>query len=268
MPNPELDKLRSLRLFRAHRFPVLPFEVLSRETFVKQIRSFCKRLGITRFMIRTDGGINFSPSINNATLRKDQNRIGRLFAQGHTVFVMHPGNIHRNYHSVNIMRDGDLFIVEAVGPGFNAQDLNRYGFFHEQLELDTVKFSVLFRWKVSHPVYRDQVSMKVQKITIPKLQKERSYLLKHAKYTPLTRWEIDYVLSELSPLKSLARTMKTKNFVASMSFIDLGKKKPEPIFGIFTRFINLFRKLEPRIWGQVFGFDFGLHRCYLPFFCW
>ncbi len=232
--NKRLDKLDSLHALMDAGLPVLPFVILKEENFAEQIQEFLALHGLSRFMVRTDGKGKYSPSANNVAL--DQailEIIKNYFTDGYVVFVMAPGNIYRNFHSLNIMQDDGKIHVEVVGPGFLATDLNRHGLIHESLESDVVTIGFKQKSITSPDAYARDKQKKLAELGEEQCRASKSYLLQYGTYPPCSGEELDYVSSSLSKLQNAAATLAhtpAPNFVASMSFIDLGKGTNEPIF--------------------------------------
>jgi hypothetical protein len=193
-----------------------------------------KKQQLQRIMIRTDGIKKFSPSINNASLNNSLiKEIEKLFELGYVVFVMHPGNIYRNFHSLNIMRDENRLVIEVVGPGFLATDLNRDGILHECIEFNLpIMDKASRRLLTSNSEYHKQIVVKIRHLGEKKAKENKSYLLKYSKYVPLTFEEISYVKNCFPKLIKASKYLQTKskNWISSMSFLDLGKGINQPIF--------------------------------------
>jgi len=229
----KLEKIEGIKLFKKVGLPVLPFEILDRERFAIQIETFMKKQREERFMVRTAGVIpkfHGTPSINNATLPKDKQKIEEFFKLGFTVFIMPPANIHRDFHSINVMKLDEELVIEVVGAGFTATDLTRHGHAHEEIVLGPKTLEVISRRTLISPErYKLAVEKKMNEIGMTELRKERSYLLKYKEYIPLSSEELDYTKSIVPKMEKVAKGLKTKNYVASISFVDLGNGKDEPV---------------------------------------
>ena len=227
----KLEKLEGLKLFRENGIPVLSFEILSKNSFEEQIKKFMAELGVDKFMIRTDGKGRFTPSINFATLSEHVEQIKDFLNKDFTVFIMHPSQIFRNFHSLNVMKEDAEIIVEVVGPGFMATDLCRHGNIHEEIIIDANNYKVISRHILAAPVkYKKEIEIKIKALGMSVLEENRSYLLEYAEYPPLDDKALDYVKGILPKLEIVSKHLSSEKYVASMSFVDLGDGSNQPIF--------------------------------------
>lgn len=227
-----LDKLQSLKDLKKNGLPVLPYIILSRKNYIQELKGFIVELNNDRVMIRTDGKGKYSPSINNAELsEKLLNKIEEYFNKGYFVFASHPGNIYRNFHSLNILKNMNGYTIEAVGPGFIATDLNRRGAVHERVEIDKHSSVIFQKTLISKDEYLDQVKTKIKELGQIIAIDNKSYLLEHSSYVPLSIDELNYLTVCLGKLEKTSESLRhgSKTWVASMSFIDIGNGN-EPIF--------------------------------------
>jgi len=224
------DKLNGLVLMKEAGLPVLPFFILDKRGNIEgHIKKFIKDNKVNKFCVRIDDisakmGLN---SIIDATLEKDLVRIEELSSR-HVVFISHPGNIYRNLHSVNIMKDYNEIVLEAIGPGFITPDMDKKGLLHEQIVFDHNFKQLTRELIVDNKTYLLHRNTKIgSNIDIHK--KNNSMLLQYQSYLPLSSDEIEYIKSVFPVIEKVAHNMKYDKFVASLSFIELNKK-PEPIF--------------------------------------
>lgn len=231
-----LYKLHSLDCLRKNNLPTLDYLILNRQNYREQIETFLKENKISRFMVRTDGKGKFSPSVNNEQLSEETlKKIEQFFCDGYTVFVMHSGNIYKNFHSLNITKTGDKIVIEIVGPGFIATDLNRYGFIHEEYNY-SIKGNQITKHNIksNKNVYSKNRQKKIDEVGETQIKENEGYLLKYEDYLPLNETELSYVRHNITNLfqvsKDLQKHFAGNDFVASMSFVDLGDGKDEPIF--------------------------------------
>lgn len=230
MKDQKLYKLESLELLKRHNLPVLEHEILNKENFENQVKMFIKKINKDKFLIRTDGLGKFSPSVNNATLKNDSQKIKEFFEKGYTVFVMHPGSIHTNLHGLNIMKEGNEIILEIVGQGFITHDLNKWGLLHEKIILDSNSLEIKDRKIITQAKYSQAILKKMKEFPITELGEENSLLLRHKKYIPFTDKELHYVRDNFHRMESVSKDLGAENFIANMSFIDFGNGKYQPIF--------------------------------------
>jgi hypothetical protein len=230
----KLHKLDSLRAIVSVGLPLLPFEVLTQENFEEQMQDFLRKHGVPHFMVRTDGKGKFSPSMNDAELNEaTEDAIQKFFDEDYTVFIMTPGNIYRNFHSLNIMKTDGMVHVEIVGPGFIATDLNRYGFLHERFESRADILELRQKSIIAAVAYNLDRAKKIATLGSEECRAHNSYLIVHEQYVPCSHEELQYIISAFPNLQKAADALGNQyscNFVASMSFVDLGEGAPEPIF--------------------------------------
>jgi len=227
------EKFTAIKMLRDVGLPVVPFEFLSQDDFEKQIKAFLKKNNLYRFMIRTggqDSGEMASPSINNAELPRDMEKIRSFFTDGLVVMMMHPANPHRNLHNMNILKSGREVIVEIVGQGFIARDLNLWGHVHEELVFSLPNLELLERKIISPEKYQKAVQKKIEASDREELEKDRSYLLEGEDYLPATEEELDFLVKIFPNVQETAKKMGYEDFVANLSFVDLGGEKHEPVF--------------------------------------
>ena len=185
-------------------------------------------------MVRTDGIGKFSPSLNDqkysSTLVK---KIKDFFEKGYVVFVMHPGNIYKNKHSLNIMRLSGEVIIEIVGPGFIATDLNRYGFVHKRIklkfpELYALDTEVLTNWSR----YQKDKKEIIKRLGKNNIVKHNGYLLRYETYPPLSKEKIEMLIRCIPKIQKAANMLEINStkWIASMSFVNLTEIKNEPLF--------------------------------------
>lgn len=225
----ELYKIKSLELFKKYNLPVLPYEVLEREDYKSQIVNFSEKHQLSNFMVRTDGKGKFSPSINNATLKKDEEQILKFFDEGYTVIISHPGDIFKNFHAINVMKSGEEIVLEVVGPGFDMHDLNKGGMVHEEIILD-LSLNIVKNKIIEPERYQTDIKKRSAKFSEKELRENHSYLLEHKEYVPMSKEEIEFIKKSLPGMEAMAKELGFNDFIASLSFIDLGSGKNEPIF--------------------------------------
>lgn len=226
----KLEKIEGIKLFEKVGLPVLPYKILSKKNFEKEIKQFLEENELSKFMIRTDGLGRFTPSINNAKL-SHLKEIKKFFDEGYTVFIMHPSNTYRNSHSLNVMKENNEIIIEIVGHGFMSTDMNRYGHLHEEIILNPNDFEVMSRKVlISDDKYGEKVKKKIQEHKKEDLIKNKSYLLEYEKYVPLNDKKLKYIIDSLPKMEQVSKSLDADKFVASMGFIDLGDGKDQPIF--------------------------------------
>ena len=229
-----LYKIYSLQAMCENGLPVLPFKILTRENYCDELKDFAKKNNLTRVMVRTDGKSKYSPSINNALVDKDLLKtVKDLFDQDFVVFTMHPANIYKNEYSLNIMKEDNKLIIEIVGHGFIATDMNRYGFLHESLGLDLSEPTSVHRdFLVDDKTYTSDREKKIELLDAKIIRHNNGYLLEAETYRPLPDKYIDYVINSYEKINKASKSLpdKNKNFVASMSFIDIGDNKNQPFF--------------------------------------
>lgn len=222
-----MKKIKSLELLEHHELPILPYKVLSEQCYEKEIQEFLMKYRIRKFMVRTDSINLFSPSINEALVNDDTlTEIRNFFEQNYKVFVMLPGDLNKNFHSLNILYESDKIIIEIVGPGFIATDLNRKSLLHETIILDKNNFSIVSRKIFEKSYQRDRKNiLNIQK-------NESSYLMIYKEYIPLTDVELLYIQETLPILQKIATHLKcnTGTWIASLSFLNYRGRGNEPIF--------------------------------------
>jgi hypothetical protein len=214
---------------KEENLPVLPFCILDPEKNLRtQIVSFLQEINQEKFCARIDNpnskmGLK---SIIDANL-EDLTEIKEM-AEKNTVFISHPGNVYRNYHSVNIMKDINEIIVEAIGQGFITPDMDKYGLVHERIVLDK-NFNELSRDViVDSEKYAKDVEGKIGN-KIESHKQNNSLLIQVKKYIPLSEAQIKYIKIVFPKLERSANELGYDKFVASLSFIELDNKI-EPIF--------------------------------------
>jgi hypothetical protein len=67
------------------------------------------------------------------------------------------------------------------------------------------------------------------------LRKENSRLLDGKNYAPFTEGELDFIINNFYRLENLAGDLGIEDFVASLSYIEFQRGKPEPIFWDFYK---------------------------------
>jgi len=232
--NLDLKKLRSLEALKKSGLPILKYKVLTKQNYQKELRSFLEENKITKFMVRTDGKGNFSPSIINVTLTDDVIKsIGKFFDEGFTVFIMEYANIYKDLHSLNILVKKNELIIEAVGQGFLATDLNRYGYLHECVEIQLSTGAIKQTYVISNDKYQQDKQKKILNVGIHNLEENDAYVLLYKTYTPLNKMELDYVMHsvrQFEMIKNILKEDQQDELLVSLSFLDLGQGHDEPIF--------------------------------------
>jgi len=230
------DKLNGLILMDRAGLPVLPFLILDKKMNIeKQLRIFLKDMASQKFCTRIDN-LNSKmgqESIIDATINNDLAKIEKL-VKDNTVFVSHPGNIYKNFHSVNIMKDYGEIILEIIGPGFITPDMDKRGIVHEQYTFSDNFEQLSHTVLVDQDQYQSHIQLKIGK-DLGKHKEHDSFLLKHTDYVPLSETEVAYVKHVYPQVDAVAHKMGYDKFVASLSFIELdGESKPIfwDIFGI------------------------------------
>jgi hypothetical protein len=223
------EKLNGLITMQEAGLPVLPFYIIDRNKDLRvQLLNFLQDIGGEKFCVRVDE-IFFDrglPSITDATVA-DLERIQGMVEKAIT-FISHPGNIYRNMHTINILRDNTEIVLEAVGPGFITPDMDKKGLLHEQIVYDGSFKQLSREVLVTDIQYKKDIETKLKgKETLHK--SNNSHLLKHTSYVPLSDEEIGYIKCVYPTLQEVAKSLGYKNFVASLSFIELDND-PEPIF--------------------------------------
>lgn len=229
-----MHKLQSLKLFKKYNIPTLKFKLLSNDNLKNQIKKFLLENKLSKFMVRTDGKGMYGPSINNTELTRDVlDKINGFINNGYQILIMEPGNIYRNFHSVNFLKDKNQIIIESVGPGFTATDIGRNSIVHERMIFSFPEFKMVEQLiLIDQDIYSKQVNLKINEIGIDKAKKNHSYLLEYNYYIPLSKKEVIYLKKILPKLIKINKIISpnSDNFIVSMSFIDFCRDKIEPIF--------------------------------------
>lgn len=231
--NPNLKKLNSLNALKNSNLPIMKFKILS-ANFRNEAKDFLKETNSNLVMVRTDGKGEFSPSILDAKVNEELfQKIQSFFDEGYTVFLMdNSGSTHRNRHSLNIMKYSSEIIIEIVGPGFLATDLNRHGMLHEEIIVHSPDIKV-FSTKVhaTSDKYQKDIQKKIEKYTKEVLEKEKSYIFEFPQYLSFEDWELEFVLRSIPLIDKASKFLGNGvAWVASMSFVDFGEKREKPIF--------------------------------------
>lgn len=230
MGNKELsEKLRGIIELSKAGLPVLNFKIIEINNDIEsQVKEFLKENFLNKYMIRTDKVDDKygTPSINNATLNNVKDIIKLI--KDYTVFIMEPGTTKRNLHVINILKDDNEIVIEAVGPGFIARDMNILGNVHELIIID-----------LNHKVIDAKILVKdeeYQKHREEKIKREKylenelgNFIYEYKNYVPLTESELNIVKHYLPKLDVVANKMGSQKYVASMSFLDKGDGL-EPVF--------------------------------------
>jgi len=229
-----MSKLASLHELQKQNLPIVPFALLDAENYKDQIKAFLKEQNLEKFMIRTDGKGNFSPSVVGVSFSEEVlNEVQEFFNEGYDVFVADPADKFKNFYSLNIQKEKNNIIVEIVGPGFIATDLNRHGFIHESYELEYPNLEIIEgnQFIISPELYEKEREEKInilreKETSIP----EDALVFVYNTYPPFEEDKKTYVTSIIPRLVEVAKGLskgKKEDFIASMSF--LGELK-QPVF--------------------------------------
>ncbi len=234
-----MSKLASLISLKKHNLPVVPFQVLKKESLRKQIEGFVEKEKPTTFMIRTDGKENFSPSIINAVLSDGLiQQAEAFFDEGYEVFIgSGEGGIFKNFWSLNIQKIGDTVVVEAVGPGFTAIDLNRHGSLHESFEIQypQLEISKDGKFLVSPSVYEEERKKKLVESKKKDRFPDDAYIGTYTIYPSLGEKQVNYIKDCIPKLVEIAKELSggtASDFIASMCF--LGDSKNPIFWDVYT----------------------------------
>lgn len=222
-PERKYEKIESLKTFERIGLPIIPYKILDEKNFREEIAEFARKQSVDKIMVRTDGRGKDSPRLLDAPIDEETfKEIGNYFLNGYLVFVAHPGNIYRNLHSVNIRVADDESYMEAVGPGFIASDLNRGNMPpHETFSINPDDSSLQDRRIFANQYERDR-NERINNSELEALRINRSYLLAYSSYKELNDYELSVLEDAVVKLRAWKRANKKNNFIASMSFIDLG----------------------------------------------
>ncbi len=227
------EKIETIKLFSEFGLPVVPFEILDKESFEEQIIKFSQKHSLNKFIFRTGsvkGKILGNPSIVDAQLNKDREYIKTAFDNGYVVMIMIYVDIYHNLHNLNVMKVGNEIVIEAVGQGFISRDLNLHGHLHEEITLRLSDFKILERKIVSSEKYKKSKQRKIKEFDIKELEENKSFLLNKEDYIPLADYQIAFTKKIFPKMEKLASKMGYKDFVANLSFVDFGKEKHQPVF--------------------------------------
>jgi hypothetical protein len=253
--------------------PILPTLVLRawNDAVALRVHNFVHRHGWSRVMIRSDrkpevpnsprGGFLFDLGLIPGVTRD-------LLARDRIVLVIEPANKYDNLYGINVLFDthsGEV-LLEVVGPGFDATDINRGDISpHEHIILstksETITPRVIRKQSVTTAKYLESVSQRLAKIgqevllregpgrcsseevDLEKigenfLQREGLSLLHRSSYTPLPR---NYLLKLVSYIRDLPWRLpssgKDARYVISLSILN----DPGPRF-IFWDIVRPARK--------------------------
>ena len=231
----KFEKIESLKTMEEIGLPVLPYLILNAENFRQQIADFVEQYHLDKIMVRTDGQGKGSPRILDAAIDDDTfGKIEDFLSQGLLVFIANQGNIYRNPHSANIEITKEGAYIEVVGPGFMASDLNRGSMTpHETIHMDAEG-----RIKDRQALPEEYQNARQTRLNDPKtdlaaLKDNRSYLLEYEDYPPIDEIEMETLRDAAVKLNNYRRMYLKGNFIASMSFVDLGNESHPNVQPVF-----------------------------------
>jgi|GEM_PF-1129226 len=231
---PRYEKIESMKTFERLSLPIIPYQVLDEKHFKGEVFEFARKHKLDKIMVRTDGKGKSSPRLLDTPINEETFReIESYFLNGYLVFIAHPGNIYRNMHSANIMVSDDEICIEVVGPGFMAADLNRGNMVPQETLIISIKDFQVTERNVWEEMYHLERKKRLQESDVEELQKHRSYLLEFENYPKLNDRELIVLEDASSKLMAWKKANKKGDFIASMSFIDLGSVEDEQISPAF-----------------------------------
>ena len=222
------------------------------ETIACRVEDYIRQNGWSQVMIRSDR----RPEVPNSPrggflfdLKSCIAAIGELIASGRVVLVVEPANKYDNLYGINVLFDSsEDVMLEVVGPGFDATDINRGDISpHERIYLavknKTVTTRLFKRETVTPDDYLASVSQRLFKIGREVTQRTSStsgviqesleevgsqflslngcVLLNRHRYTPLPRSYLGRLVSYIQDLPwRLPASGVDARYVLSLSILN------------------------------------------------
>jgi hypothetical protein len=166
-----LHKIRSWAAIMALGYPTISGVVVTEWDAVafSILREFAKDLDTDRLLIRSDAPLEtgryprggYEVKIDNIEIEAR-----KFLDQRRTPYFLEPRSRHRDMYSLGVLLwpDSDT-VVEIVGPGFDASDLNRGDLNpHERFKFSSEGTEMLEHWTTSDAQYRESVRLRLRKI--------------------------------------------------------------------------------------------------------
>ena len=166
-----LHKIRSWAAIMALEYPTISGVVVTGWDLVAQttLKKFAEQRNVDRLLVRSDAPLETGryPRGGYEVEIDDLEVEARKFLhQGRTPYFLEPRSRYRDMYSLGILLwPGSDIVVEVMGPGFDASDLNRGDLNpHERLRFSEDGADVLEHWTTSEPQYEESVRLRLLKI--------------------------------------------------------------------------------------------------------
>lgn len=196
-------------------------------------RTFMQRIATAHVLIRSErlGGGLGSPSRQQVTLPSVPTVIRELMdVPNRMIAIQAAGVLWRNLHNINLMFDPGQpvqLLLEVVGPGFTARDLNRYGLMHEQIVLPSYAMEIhtaLVRrpYVITDKLYAAQREAKLAEYRRTGFLHDDAIIWQATHYQPLPLAHIRTLWDDLPALRTVLEWLELdrSGAIVSMSFLQ------------------------------------------------
>jgi len=208
-------KFRSVVALGAARLPVRDMTLLPQWTSspVESVDRFVESHGVDRVLVRSEarGGRLASPSRQGVERQAIGSAVLDLLqTPGAVVGIQIAGNVFKNLHNLNLMvspfQPGQV-LLEIVGPGFTATDLNRFGVVHERIEVPSFAIELhesLVRrtYVVPDWVYKSDRLAKIESVGYSRLVREDALILSRVTHDPIPLGYLRTIWPDLADVKT------------------------------------------------------------------
>jgi hypothetical protein len=229
----EYRKFRSVIAIAGSRLPILDAMLLCRWTrqAEEQFEWFVRQHNVKNVLLRSDrpGGRLGSPSAQGVDVNAVSKRVNQFLMKTNdtVVAIQLAGDVFHNLYNLNIGLGFKPLrvVIEVAGPGFTAQDLNRFGIVHERIELpihamDISANLVERKYLISREEYKRQRNQKIHTYDTQQLEKVDATILTAVTYEPIPLSCIRTVWSELKLIRMATEWLDLSDqAIVSASFL-------------------------------------------------